>query len=80
MLPPNFPAVIRKHKMGMVPRYYSTETGNWETWFAWYPVKTLDGKRIFWKNCYRRYVKYTPRFAGNKDGYEYANIFTIISK
>ena len=80
MIPPNFPAVIRKRNMGMVPRYYSTETGNWETWFAWYPVKTLDGKRIFWKNCYRRYVKYTPRFAGNKDGYEYANIFTIISK
>lgn len=80
MIPPNFPAVIRKRNMGMVPRYYSTETGNWETWFAWYPVKTLDGKRIFWKNCYRRYVKYTPRFAGNKNGYEYANIFTIISK
>lgn len=66
--------------MGMVPKYYVTETGKWDTWFAWYPVRTIDGARIFWKKCYRRYVRYTPRFAGIGDGYEYANIFTIIKK
>lgn len=66
--------------MGMVPRYYVTETGKWDTWFAWYPVRTTDGTPIFWKKCYRRYVRYTPKDGDKKDGYQYANIFTIIKK
>ena len=81
--PNNFPAVVRKHNMPpMVPRYYVTERDHWSTWFAWYPVKTIDGERIFWKKCYRRYVRYIPRYSDdkNRDGYEYANLFTIIKK
>lgn len=30
------------------------DTSNWEPWFAWAPVRTIDGKKVWLKKIYRR--------------------------
>lgn len=68
------------YNMGMRRKYSVVDRTPWQLWFAWRPVRTINGETIFWKQCYRRYVTYTPRYgdSSNRDGYEYANIFNLI--
>ena len=30
---------------------------NWKPWFAFFPVKTISGKIIWWKSIYKRKVR-----------------------
>lgn len=52
--------------------------GEWETWFAWYPVKDLHGKKHWFKKVYRRYswAKSTEQPFGK--GYDYGTIFDVL--
>jgi len=62
--------------MGMVPRNHVVEKTPWEEWFAWRPVKTIEGETIWWRRCYRRHVKFYHSVIPNQ--WQYANIFTIL--
>lgn len=59
--------------------YRKIEVMPWHIWFAWRPVKTINGDRIWFKKIYRRqivsYVDMDDWFH-----YEYANIFDILKK
>lgn len=49
--------------------------GPWTKWFAWHPVKTIGGDRVWGRRCYRR-TRYTifKRYAGC----EYATDFDLL--
>lgn len=51
----------------------------WQTWFAWRPVKTISGERIWGKKIFRRQV---ISYVDMDDWahYEYGNIFDILKK
>ena len=50
---------------------------NWEKWFAWYPVRTVSGRRVWFDIIYRRrantYVDYD-----NWTHYTYAELMDIL--
>lgn len=50
----------------------------WKPWFAWRPVTTITGKKIWWKNIYRSIGDtYTLRYKG-WTWYYYADDFDIL--
>ena len=51
----------------------------WQVWFAWRPVKTISGERIWGKKIFRRQV---VSYVDMDDWahYEYGNIFDILKK
>lgn len=59
--------------------YRKIEVMPWHNWFAWRPVRTVGGERVWFKKIYRRqivsYVDMDDWFH-----YEYANIFDILKK
>lgn len=59
--------------------YRKIEVMPWKAWFAWRPVKTINGERIWGKKIFRRQV---VCYADMDDWahYEYGNIFDILKK
>lgn len=59
--------------------YRKIEVMPWQYWFAWRPVKTISGERIWFKKIFRRQV---VCYADMDDWahYEYGNIFDILKK
>jgi len=57
--------------------YRKIEVMPWHIWFAWKPVTTVAGQRVWLKKIYRRQIVY---YADMNDWfhYEYGNIFDII--
>jgi len=57
--------------------YRKIEVMPWHIWFAWRPVRTVSGERIWLKKIYRRQI---VCYADMDDWfhYEYGNIFDII--
>lgn len=55
------------------------EIAPWQRWFAWHPVTTINGQRMWMRTVYRRcvntYVDYD-----NWKRYEYADIFDVIGE
>lgn len=51
----------------------------WQRWFAWRPVTTVSGERVWLKKIYRRQI---VCYADMDDWfhYEYGNIFDIIKQ
>jgi hypothetical protein len=52
----------------------------WQLWFAWRPVKTVGGERIWFKKIYRRCIWRYGGDNGRWGQYEYGNIFDIIKQ
>lgn len=53
------------------------ETGPWKKWWAWYPVRMLNGKRAWLDTIYRRKIN-TYVDHDNWARYEYGNAFDVI--
>jgi len=51
----------------------------WRIWFAWYPVKTVAGERVWLKKIYRRCIN-TYVDMDDWTRYEYGNIFDVINE
>lgn len=51
----------------------------WRVWFAWRPVKTISGERVWGKKIFRRQV---VSYADMDDWayYEYGNMFDVLKK
>lgn len=51
----------------------------WKIWFAWYPVKSVSGERVWLKKIYRRCIN---TYVDHDDWtrYEYGNIFDVINE
>ena len=51
----------------------------WQVWFAWRPVKTISGERVWGKKIFRRQV---VSYVDMDDWthYEYGNIFDVLKK
>lgn len=51
----------------------------WQVWFAWRPVKTISGERVWFKKIFRRQI---ISYVDMDDWlhYEYGNIFDILKK
>ena len=56
-----------------------TEVMPWNIWFAWRPVTTINGERVWLKKIYRRCIN---TYVDHDDWtrYEYGNIFDIINQ
>jgi len=61
--------------MGMI--YRKQDVHPWEEWFAWRPVKLLDGNRVWLKKIYRRCIN---TYVDHDDWqrYEYGTIFDVL--
>lgn len=59
--------------------YRKIEVMPWQAWFAWRPVKTINGERVWGKKIFRRQV---VSYVDMDDWmhYEYGNIFDILKK
>ena len=59
--------------------YRKIEVKPWQIWFAWRPVTTINGERIWLKKIYRRCIN---TYVDMEDWtrYEYGNIFDIIKQ
>jgi len=55
------------------------EIESWHIWFAWKPVTTINGERVWLKKIYRRQI---VSYVDMDDWmhYEYGNIFDIIKQ
>jgi hypothetical protein len=51
----------------------------WQIWFAWRPVRTVSGERVWLKKIYRRCIN-TYIDMDDWTRYEYGNIFDIIKE
>jgi hypothetical protein len=51
----------------------------WRSWFAWYPIKTVAGERVWLKKIFRRCIN---TYVDHDDWtrYEYGNIFDVINE
>lgn len=38
----------------MIIRRGDEHPGQWRIWFAWHPVRTVDGDLVWWQYVYRR--------------------------
>jgi hypothetical protein len=56
-----------------------TEVMPWHIWFAWRPVKTVTGERVWLKKVYRRCIN---TYVDHDDWtrYEYGNIFDVLKE
>lgn len=66
--------IVSQAQTRFVPR--KTETGPWQSWFAWRPV-TVKGQRVWFKTVYRRCINTYVDF-DNWKRYEYGDIFDLI--
>lgn len=41
------------------------DTSEWHTWFAWYPVRTIGGIRVWWENVLAKQVVVGPMSFAN---------------
>jgi hypothetical protein len=57
--------------------YRKVEVSTWQLWFAWRPVKTLGGERIWSKRIYRRSINSYVDF-DNWQRYEYGTLFDVL--
>jgi hypothetical protein len=59
--------------------YRMIDAGPWEIWFAWRPVKTVTGERVWLKKVYRRCIN---TYVDHDDWtrYEYGNIFDVLKE
>ena len=66
---------LAKEINAMAKGIASEKIGPWRRWFAWRPVETITGNRVWGKRCYRR-TRYTifKRYAGT----EYATDFDLL--
>lgn len=48
---------------------------NWHKWFAWHPVRLLDGSRVWLRPVYRRNVWYLKT---SRKTQEYGNIIDVL--
>jgi hypothetical protein len=53
--------------------------GSWKPWFAWRPVKTIKGKRVWMEKIYRRCIN-TYVDMDDWKRYEYGDIFDILKE
>ena len=53
---------------------------SWKPWFAWFPVKTVSGQRVWFKNIFRKEKLYRDYQWGGtyRTGYDYATLFDIL--
>ena len=51
----------------------------WKPWFAWRPVTTVSGKRVWWTTIYRRIVNTYVDY-DDWTRYEYGNLFDVITE
>jgi len=52
---------------------------DWKHWFAWYPVVTVNGERIWLQKCYRRKVfLFWDEMMFQTPDHEYATLFDVI--
>jgi hypothetical protein len=52
---------------------------NWKYWFAWYPVVTVNGERIWLQKCFRRKVfPFWDDMMYHSPDHEYATLFDVI--
>ena len=69
----------------MAPKNYASgnpgiempKPGPWKSWFAWYPVKTVSGRRYWGCIVYRRRK---PTLFRRYASYEYGDDFDILSQ
>lgn len=56
---------------------------NWKPWFAYFPVTTISGKRIWWKKIYKRNIRivFDINYEGNPviDRIQYGTTFDLIA-
>jgi hypothetical protein len=62
--------------IGTVPR--KVISSPWKPWFAWRPVKTVSGKKIWFEVIYRRCIN-TYVDMDNWTRYEYGTLFDILT-
>lgn len=51
---------------------------NWRKWFAWYPVKTVSGKKFWWEYIFKRKVRLCYERGYFFDVFQYATFLEII--
>ena len=53
---------------------------DWQRWWAWRPVTTISGKRVWLSRCYRRRCVSTIRAKDGKPVFwtEYATLFDVM--
>ena len=57
------------------------EVEPWRPWFAWHPITTKAGKRVWLEKVYRRCIwHYGDNVGAQHTTYEYANIFDILKQ
>lgn len=49
--------------------------GEWESYFTWYPTRTINKKWYWFQKIYRRQYLFKPLWVY---GYQYATIFEIL--
>jgi len=59
--------------------YRKIEVEPWKIWFAWRPITTVTGERVWLKKIYRRCIN---TYVDHDDWtrYEYANIFDVLKE
>ena len=59
--------------------YRKIEVEPWKIWFAWRPITTVTGERVWLKKIYRRCIN---TYVDHDDWtrYEYANIFDVLKR
>ena len=60
---------------------YKLLVNPWKKWFAWYPVKSVAGRKIWFKTIYRQECLYYDYNWGGtyRAGYVYAELFDILN-
>jgi len=69
----------RGTRVGAVGVARKIETSPWQKWYAWYPVTTITGQRLWMQNVYRRCIN-TYVDMDDWKRYEYADIFDVIGE
>lgn len=68
---------------GVIQREYYSK---WKPWFAWRPVETISGHRVWCRLIYRRYVMNDIRFEESmgemisSKHYQYGTEFDLLTK
>lgn len=59
---------------------YKIPGATWKKWFAWYPVKTVTERRVWFKTIYRQECRYYDYNWGGtyRAGYIYAELMDIL--
>ena len=52
---------------------------SWERWWAWYPVRTVSGQRVWFTWCYRRLAIYGMLWVVEDYEREFATVFDVIT-